>query len=101
MNPLPNPLPNLLPNLLPLRLPPGADLRLSLESHCKAGDAGGYFVLSGIGSLHDPRIRFAGEDEARVLRGPFEVVDVVVPEQRAAGGGRGRWRTAFIQACRR
>ena len=69
-----NPLPNLLPNLLPLRLPPGADLRLSLESHCKAGDAGGYFVLSGIGSLHDPRIRFAGEDEARVLRGPFEVV---------------------------
>lgn len=63
-------------NLLPLRLSPGADLRQTLESHCKAGDSGGYFVLSGIGSLRDPRIRFAGEDEARVLRGPFEMVSL-------------------------
>ena len=63
-------------NLLPLRLPPGADLRLALESHCKAGDPRGYFVLSGIGSLRDPRIRFAGEEHARVLRGPYEVLSL-------------------------
>ncbi len=63
-------------HLLPLRLLPGADLRLALESHCKAGDSGGYFVLSGIGSLRDPRIRFAGEDGARELRGPFEMVSL-------------------------
>lgn len=63
-------------NVLPLRLPPGADLRLTLESHCKAGGSGGYFVLSGIGSLCDPRIRFAGEGDARVLHGPFEMVSL-------------------------
>jgi len=45
---------------LPLRLTPGQDLREALEAAVRAQGCQAAFVLSGIGSLVDARIRFAG-----------------------------------------
>lgn len=59
-------------DLLPLRLSPGDDLRRALE---QAGSTGA-FVVSGMGSLRDVRLRFAGAAEATVLAGDFEIVSV-------------------------
>jgi len=61
-----------LPNLLPVRLPPGADLRRALEA---AGGAGA-FVVSGMGSLRDAQIRFAGAAEATCIAGDVEIVSI-------------------------
>ncbi len=55
---------------LPLRLSPGEDLRTALAPH--AGQAA--FVLSGIGSLREARLRFAGRDEAAHLVGDLEIL---------------------------
>jgi predicted DNA-binding protein with PD1-like motif len=60
--------------LLPLRLSPGADLRKSLEALVPATLAGGVFVISGIGSLGDARLRFANADGEVTLEGPFEIL---------------------------
>jgi uncharacterized protein len=59
-------------DLLPLRLSPGDDLRRALE---EAG-AGGAFVVSGMGSLIDVRLRFAGAPEATLLAGDFEILSI-------------------------
>lgn len=59
-------------DLLPLRLPPGADLRRSLEA---AGMAHG-FVVAGIGSLTDVQLRFAGAAQATLLPGDFEILSI-------------------------
>ncbi|HBU19215.1 PPC domain-containing DNA-binding protein, partial [Hydrogenophaga sp.] len=48
---------------LPIRLTPGQDLREALEAAVRAQGCQAAFVLSGIGSLVDARIRFAGADE--------------------------------------
>ena len=57
----------------PLRLPPGADLRRALEAlaaqHAQSG-----FVIAGIGSLRDPRIRFANAAAPATLPGDFELL---------------------------
>lgn len=71
---------------VPLRLAPGADLRRALEA-ALAQDAGAAadapasptavvpaFVLAGIGSLVDARLRFAGESEVSVVPGPLEIL---------------------------
>ncbi len=57
----------------PLRLPPGADLRQALETIAAAGARSG-FVVSGIGSLSDPRIRFANAPGATTFTGAFELL---------------------------
>jgi predicted DNA-binding protein with PD1-like motif len=62
---------DLLP-MLPLRLAPGADLRRALE---QAGVPQG-FVVSGIGSLKDVQLRFAGAAAATLLPGDFEIVSL-------------------------
>lgn len=59
-------------NLLPLRLSPGADLRRAAE---EAG-VGSAFVISGIGSLVDVQLRFAGASEATQLHGDFEMLSL-------------------------
>jgi predicted DNA-binding protein with PD1-like motif len=61
-----------LPNLLPVRLSPGDDLRSALET---AGGAGA-FVVSGMGSLRDVHIRFAGAAQATVIAGDFEIISL-------------------------
>lgn len=63
-------------NFLPLRLPPGADLRRSIEAAALPEGAGGAFVASGIGSLVDPRIRLAGAAAETVMQGDYELLSL-------------------------
>lgn len=58
----------------PLRLSPGEDLRAALEAAARRLAPQGAFVLSGIGSLSDPRLRLAGAETALTLSGPFELL---------------------------
>ena len=61
-------------NALPIRLSPGQDLRRALED--AAGRAGGRaaFVLSGIGSLSDACLRFAGAAEPARITDDLELL---------------------------
>ncbi|MBI1397997.1 MAG: DUF296 domain-containing protein [Betaproteobacteria bacterium] len=60
----------------PLRLPPGADLRCELERIVIEGGVFPGFVVSGIGSLTNPRLRFAGSDAEVSLDGSFEILSL-------------------------
>lgn len=60
--------------LLPLRLPPGADLRRALEAFAAAQLDGAGFVLAGIGSLQDARLRLAAAVDDTLLPGPSELL---------------------------
>ena len=67
---------------LPLRLPPGEDLRRALEATATAA-VNGCFVVSGIGSLWHPRLRFAAAEAETQLDGPFEILSLsgsITPE---------------------
>ena len=59
---------------LPLRLQPGADLRRSLEAAVCASGGTSAFVVSGIGSLSNARLRFAGAESETSLTGMFEIL---------------------------
>jgi predicted DNA-binding protein with PD1-like motif len=59
---------------LPLRLHPGDDLRRALEAAVAAQRCQAAFVLSGIGSLGEARLRLAGAAEARHLVGDVEIL---------------------------
>ncbi len=59
---------------LPLRLEPGADLRRSLEAAMGVGGESSAFVVSGIGSLSNARLRFAGAESETSLEGMFEIL---------------------------
>lgn len=59
---------------LPIRLTPGQDLRETLEDTVREQGCQAAFVLSGIGSLVDARIRFAGADEPLLIRGDSEIL---------------------------
>lgn len=50
--------------LLPLRLHPGQDLRQALEAAVRERGCQAAFVVSGIGSLMDARIRLADAPDA-------------------------------------
>lgn len=58
---------------LPLRLLPGEDLRRALEA---TAPGNGSFVVSGIGSLWHPRLRFAATEAETQLEGPFEILSL-------------------------
>ena len=59
---------------LPLRLSPGDDLRAALEAALAATGAEAAFVVSGIGSLREARIRFAGRDALHQVAGDLEIL---------------------------
>lgn len=61
---------------LPLRLTPGQDLRSALEAAVREQGCQAAFVISGIGSLSDARIRFAGVDLAQTLAGDSEILSL-------------------------
>lgn len=61
--------------LQPLRLPPGVDLRGALEQATR-DRAMAAFVVCGIGSLGDARLRLAGASEATAVSGPCEIVSL-------------------------
>ena len=59
---------------LVLRLSPGTDLRLALEQRVRDEAWPGGFVVSGIGSLTQARLRFAGNAEPTALAGDLELL---------------------------
>ena len=69
-------------NFLPLRLNPGDDLRGALEALVTApGEA--WFVISGLGSLSNPRLRLAGARTETTWTGPVEILTLsgtITPE---------------------
>ena len=63
--------------LLPIRLKPGDDLRRALEDLVRAQvKPCGAFVISGIGSLIDGKLRFADERIEALVAGPLEIVSI-------------------------
>ena len=63
--------------LLPIRLKPGEDLRRALEDIVRAQvKPCGAFVISGIGSLVDGKLRFAEERNEALVAGPLEIVSI-------------------------
>ncbi|MES2902039.1 MAG: PPC domain-containing DNA-binding protein [Pseudomonadota bacterium] len=62
--------------LVPLRLHPGDDLRAALLKFVTERECGAAFVLAGIGSLGDARLRFAGESAESVVPGPLEIISL-------------------------
>jgi predicted DNA-binding protein with PD1-like motif/RimJ/RimL family protein N-acetyltransferase len=61
---------------LPLRLTPGLDLRRALEAAVQDQPSRSAFVVAGIGSLSQARLRFAGETAECEIPGPLEVVSL-------------------------
>lgn len=59
---------------LPLRLSPGDDLRAALDTALAATGAQAAFVVAGIGSLREARLRLAGRDEPEHLVGDLEIL---------------------------
>lgn len=59
---------------LPLRLPPCTDLRTALEQAVASRSCTAAFVLSGIGSLSQARIRRAGVTEVDSISGDVEIL---------------------------
>jgi len=59
---------------LPLRLQPGDDLRAALDAALAAHGAQAAFVVSGIGSLREARVRFAGREAPRHAVGDLEIL---------------------------
>ena len=58
----------------PLRLLPGDDLRGALEAAVAAQGCTAAFVLAGIGSLAQTRLRLAGAEALQVLDGDVEIL---------------------------
>lgn len=59
---------------LPIRLSPGDDLRRALEAAIASSECSAGFVLSGIGSLTEARLRLAGADDARLIDADVEIL---------------------------
>lgn len=61
----------------PLRLPPGADLRRTLEQHAvDHADGPALFVVAGIGSLDGAVLRLAAAEQETRWTGPFEILSL-------------------------
>ena len=59
---------------LPLRLNPGDDLRPALDAALAALGGEAAFVVAGIGSLREARLRFAGRDASHHAVGDLEIL---------------------------
>jgi predicted DNA-binding protein with PD1-like motif len=60
--------------VLPLRLNPGADLRAALSTALSAFHGEAAFVVAGVGSLCEARLRFAGREELQCMVGDLELL---------------------------
>jgi predicted DNA-binding protein with PD1-like motif len=61
--------------LQPLRLQPGVDLRGALEQATRHRDMPA-FVVCGVGSLGDARLRLADAAQTSVIKGPCEILSL-------------------------
>lgn len=59
---------------LPLRLNPGDDLRAALQSAVRERHQRAAFVVAGIGSLVDARLRLAAAEDVLLVTGPSEIL---------------------------
>jgi len=59
---------------LPLRLHPDVDLRRALEASVDPRTHGAAFVMTGIGSLSQARLRLAGKAQPEALVGNLEIL---------------------------
>lgn len=57
-----------------LRLDPDMDLKGSLLTHCQSQSLNAVYILSCVGSLKRAVIRFAGEDEGRIVEERLEIL---------------------------
>jgi predicted DNA-binding protein with PD1-like motif len=62
--------------LLPIRLSPGEDLRRALEDAAASQTSGSAFVVAGIGSLVEAKLRYAGDAAETTLAGPLELLSL-------------------------
>ena len=60
--------------MVPLRLLPGVDLRAALEAELAARSQSAGFVISGVGSLKEARLRLAGASQPKHVRGDLEIL---------------------------
>jgi uncharacterized protein len=60
-----------------LRLAPGQDLKQALQDLAQTQPIQAGIVLTAVGSLQQAALRFAGQPQATVLSGPFELVSLV------------------------
>jgi hypothetical protein len=63
-------------DLRPIRLSPGQDLRRALEDLAACDTSGSAFVVAGIGSLVDARLRYAGAAAESQVTGPLEILSL-------------------------
>ena len=63
-------------DLLPVRLKPGDDVRRALEQLARGEGGVSAFVLTGIGSLVDARLRYAGAADETLIAGPLEITSI-------------------------
>ena len=63
-------------SFLPVRLPPGVDLRRALDDLAAAQASASAFVVAGIGSLVEARLRYAGEAAETRIEGPLEILSL-------------------------
>ena len=61
---------------MPIRLSPGADIRRALEEAVRSQATDSAFVISGIGSLTEAKIRYAGEPTDFTIAGPLEILSL-------------------------
>jgi len=60
----------------PLRFSPGTDLRRALDTHTFPDGSRSGFIVAGIGSLLNPRLRFADAAEEVTVAGPVELIAI-------------------------
>ena len=63
-------------SFLPVRLPPGVDLRRALDDLAAEQASASAFVVAGIGSLVEARLRYAGEATETRIEGPLEILSL-------------------------
>lgn len=61
-------------NYQPLRLSPGDDLKEALEAQFGQLGLTAAFVVAGIGSLDRAAVRYAGEPDAQLIEGRYEIL---------------------------
>ncbi len=59
------------------RFKPNQDLKKSLKEFVNINNIQAGFILSGVGSLKQANLRFAGQSESQLLREKFEIVSLV------------------------
>ena len=79
---------------LPIRLSPGDDLRADLEAALAASGAQAGFVVSGIGSLREARVRFAGRPTPHHATGDLEILTL----SGTLGSGRSHLHASLAEA---